>query len=144
MLWLTSTSSASVHAATTFSYSACRVGLNVDMQSKLAVGSSASSARPFSPAKCSFTGASGDAGDPGYKATARMCVEAALCTVKSRDLCAAGGVLTPASALGDVYVQRLNASGMQLTAETLDAASAGARPPLARGASYRPSEMKAI
>ena len=55
-----------------------------------------------------------------------------------------GGVLTPASALGDVYVQRLNASGMQLTAETLDAASAGARPPLARGASYRPSEMKAI
>jgi short subunit dehydrogenase-like uncharacterized protein len=87
---------------------------------------------------------SGDAGDPGYKATARMCVEAALCTVKSRDLCAAGGVLTPASALGDVYVQRLNASGMQLTAETLDAASAGARPPLARGASYRPSEMKAI
>ena len=70
--------------------------------------------------------------------------EAALCTVKSRDLCAAGGVLTPASALGDVYVQRLNASGMQLTAETLDAASAGARPPLARGASYRPSEMKAI
>ena len=87
---------------------------------------------------------SGDAGDPGYKATARMCVEAALCTVKSRDLCAAGGVLTPASALGDVYVQRLNASGMKLTAETLDAASAGARPPLARGASYRPSEMKAI
>ena len=52
--------------------------------------------------------------------------------------------LAPASALGDVYVQRLNASGMQLTAETLDAASAGARPPLARGASYRPSEMKAI
>ena len=87
---------------------------------------------------------SGDAGDPGYKATARMCVEAALCTVKSRDLCAAGGVLTPASALADVYVQRLNASGMQLTAETLDAASAGARPPLARGASYRPSELKAI
>ena len=67
--------------------------------------------------------------------------EAALCTVKSRDLCAAGGVLTPASALGDVYVQRLNASGMQLTAETLDAAHP---PKLARGASYRPSEMKAI
>ena len=53
-------------------------------------------------------------------------------------------VLTPASALGDVYVQRLNASGMQLTAETLDAASAGARPPLARGASYRPSERQKI
>ena len=84
---------------------------------------------------------SGDAGDPGYKATARMCVEAALCTVKSRDLCAAGGVLTPASALGDVYVQRLNASGMQLAAETLNAAHP---PKLARGASYRPSEMKAI
>jgi short subunit dehydrogenase-like uncharacterized protein len=63
---------------------------------------------------------SGDAGDPGYKATARMCVEAALCIALQRDACAAGGVLTPASALGLTLVERLRSSGMILTAGPLD------------------------
>ena len=63
---------------------------------------------------------SGDAGDPGYKATARMCIEAALCIALQRDACAAGGVLTPASALGLTLVERLRASGMILTAGPLD------------------------
>ena len=61
---------------------------------------------------------SGDAGDPGYKATARMCVESALCLALERDRCeAAGGVLTPASAMGQCLIDRLNASGMQLTVD---------------------------
>ena len=59
---------------------------------------------------------SGTAGDPGYKGTALMSVEAALCLAVQRDSCASsGGVLTPASALGHVLVDRLRAAGMQLT-----------------------------
>ena len=61
---------------------------------------------------------SGDAGDPGYRATARMSVEAALTAVLERDQCAPeGGVLTPASGLGLALVGRLNRSGMQLTVD---------------------------
>mmetsp|Transcript_37397 Transcript_37397/g.120207 ORF Transcript_37397/g.120207 Transcript_37397/m.120207 type:complete len:409 (-) Transcript_37397:579-1805(-) len=61
---------------------------------------------------------SGDAGDGGYKATARMACEAALTTALQRSDCRAeGGVLTPAAALGDAYVDRLNRSGMELTVE---------------------------
>jgi short subunit dehydrogenase-like uncharacterized protein len=61
---------------------------------------------------------SGDAGDGGYKATARMACEAALTAALQRSECRAeGGVLTPAAALGDAYVQRLDRSGMQLTVD---------------------------
>jgi short subunit dehydrogenase-like uncharacterized protein len=63
---------------------------------------------------------SGSAGDPGYKATAQMCVESALCLALQRaELRTEGGVLTPAAALGDVLVDRLNRSGMQLEARVL-------------------------
>lgn len=56
---------------------------------------------------------SGNAGDPGYKATARMSIEASLCMALERESCAKGGVLTPATALGGVLVHRLNKSGMK-------------------------------
>ena len=60
---------------------------------------------------------SGTAGDPGYKATALMAIEAAMCLARQRDECEpAGGVLTPASAMGRALVQRLNRAGMQLSA----------------------------
>ena len=58
---------------------------------------------------------SGDAGDPGYKATARMCIEAAMCLALERDACcASGGVLTPAAAIAPVLIRRLRQSGMFL------------------------------
>ena len=48
-----------------------------------------------------------------------MSIEAALCLALSRDACKAG-VLTPASALGLVLVDRLNASGMSLGVRALE------------------------
>jgi short subunit dehydrogenase-like uncharacterized protein len=57
---------------------------------------------------------SGAAGDPGYKATARMSIESALCMALERDSCAKGGILTPATALGTTLVNRLNNIGMEL------------------------------
>ncbi|CAE8606400.1 unnamed protein product, partial [Polarella glacialis] len=61
---------------------------------------------------------SGDGGDPGYKCTARMSIEAALCCALDRDRChRPGGVVTPAFGLGHVLVDRLNAAGMKLYVE---------------------------
>jgi short subunit dehydrogenase-like uncharacterized protein len=58
---------------------------------------------------------SGNAGDPGYKATARMSIEASLCMALQRDQChTMGGVLTPATALGTTLVDRLNKTGMEV------------------------------
>jgi short subunit dehydrogenase-like uncharacterized protein len=54
-------------------------------------------------------------GDPGYTETVKMLGEAALCLVEDRAaLPFAGGVLTPAAAMGDRLVERLRAQGMQL------------------------------
>ena len=59
-------------------------------------------------------------GDPGYKATAVMLGESALCLVLDRDrLPDRAGVLTPATALGTVLAERLRAAG-----QTYEAASA--------------------
>jgi len=61
---------------------------------------------------------SGDGGDPGYKCTARMACEAALCGALERERCyQPGGVVTPAIGFGQVLVDRLNASGMSLYVE---------------------------
>lgn len=57
---------------------------------------------------------SGNAGDPGYKATARMSIEASLCMALEREKCAAGGILTTATALGMTLVDRLNKTGMKV------------------------------
>lgn len=57
-------------------------------------------------------------GDPGYKATAVMLGESALALVLDRDALPEGdgGVLTPATALGDALVGRLRATGMTIDA----------------------------
>jgi len=46
--------------------------------------------------------------DPGYGSTSKMLVEAAICLLKNPEL-ASGGLWTPAAALGEVLVERLEA-----------------------------------
>ena len=60
-------------------------------------------------------------GDPGYAATAVMLGESALALVVDRDKLppSDGGVLTPATALGDVLVDRLRAAGVEISAKKL-------------------------
>lgn len=59
-------------------------------------------------------------GDPGYKATAVMLGESALALVLDRDALPeyGGGVLTPATGIGDALVGRLRAAGMTLDTRT--------------------------
>jgi short subunit dehydrogenase-like uncharacterized protein len=54
-------------------------------------------------------------GDPGYRGTALMSIESALALSIDRVSCASteGGVLTPASAMGDALVKRLTDAGMR-------------------------------
>jgi short subunit dehydrogenase-like uncharacterized protein len=50
--------------------------------------------------------------DPGYGATSRMLGEAAVCLARD-DLSCAGGIWTPATAMGDKLIQRLqNSAGI--------------------------------
>ena len=60
-------------------------------------------------------------GDPGYAATAVMLGESALTLLLDRDKLppSEGGVLTPATALGDALVDRLRAVGVEITARRL-------------------------
>jgi len=54
-------------------------------------------------------------GDPGYAATAVLLGESGLCLALDRDrLPPGGGVLTPATALGDALVDRLRPAGLTL------------------------------
>jgi short subunit dehydrogenase-like uncharacterized protein len=59
-----------------------------------------------------------DQGDPGNRATTKMLCESALCLALEQDELPGGrqlgGLLTPASGLGDVLVRRLRAAGMVL------------------------------
>lgn len=57
-------------------------------------------------------------GDPGYAATAVMLGEAALALALDRDALPAseGGVLTPATGIGDALVTRLRNAGLDITA----------------------------
>jgi short subunit dehydrogenase-like uncharacterized protein len=53
-------------------------------------------------------------GDPGYGETSKMLAEAALCLAQDGDrLPHRGGVLTPASALGQPFLDRLQAQGIR-------------------------------
>ena len=53
-------------------------------------------------------------GDPGYGETAKMAAEAALCLAFDRDrLPDVAGVLTPAIAMGDVLIERLQKAGLR-------------------------------
>lgn len=58
-------------------------------------------------------------GDPGYAATAVMFGQAGLC-LASDDLPGPGGVLTPATALGEPLVERLRGQGFTLRTERRD------------------------
>ncbi|MEU4220848.1 saccharopine dehydrogenase NADP-binding domain-containing protein [Actinoplanes sp. NPDC026623] len=61
-------------------------------------------------------------GDPGYAATAVMLGESALALVHDRAALpdSPGGVLTPATGIGDALVARLRAAGLQITAAAID------------------------
>lgn len=56
-------------------------------------------------------------GDPGYEVTAMMLSEAALTLLAAPP--ADGGVLTPATGLGQTYLDRLRAGGMSITVRQL-------------------------
>ena len=62
-----------------------------------------------------------DKGDPGNRATTKMVCESALCLALQIDALpggpALGGVLTPASGLGEVLLGRLRVAGMTLDAQ---------------------------
>ncbi|MCP3138218.1 saccharopine dehydrogenase family protein [Pyxidicoccus xibeiensis] len=55
-------------------------------------------------------------GDPGYAATSRMLAEAALCLASDK-VPVQGGVLTPASSMGMLLVERLRKAGMTFDVE---------------------------
>jgi len=56
-------------------------------------------------------------GDPGYSATAVLLGQSALCLALDADrLPQGGGVLTPATAMGDVLIERLTVSGVTIDA----------------------------
>ena len=58
-------------------------------------------------------------GDPGYGETAKMLAESALCLARDRALLPpATGVITPAAAMGDALLARLQRAG--LTFETIE------------------------
>ncbi|MCA2215591.1 saccharopine dehydrogenase family protein [Jidongwangia harbinensis] len=60
-------------------------------------------------------------GDPGYAATSVMIAEAGLALVLDRDALppSPGGVLTPATGLGNALVTRLRAAGVEISARAL-------------------------
>ncbi|MDF2446196.1 MAG: hypothetical protein K0S46_1432 [Moraxellaceae bacterium] len=58
-------------------------------------------------------------GDPGYGDTAKMMAEAGLCLALDAKLPAAAGVITPASAMGEALVPRLERAGLRLEVKTL-------------------------
>jgi len=59
-------------------------------------------------------------GDPGYQATSVLLGESALCLALGHErLPKRAGVLTPATAMGTVLVERLRAAGVTLTVEKL-------------------------
>jgi short subunit dehydrogenase-like uncharacterized protein len=63
-----------------------------------------------------FTSTVAAKGDPGYKATAVMQGESALCLALDRDrLPRRAGVLTPATAMGTALADRLRAQGFEIT-----------------------------
>ncbi len=59
-------------------------------------------------------------GDPGYKATAVMFGESALCLALDRErLPPRAGVLTPATAMGDALIERLRRAGQTIEVERI-------------------------
>lgn len=54
-------------------------------------------------------------GDPFYGDTAKMLAEASLCLALDNDIPQAAGVITPAAAMGEALVKRLDHAGMMFT-----------------------------
>lgn len=52
-------------------------------------------------------------GDPGYGDTAKMLAEAGLCLALDKNLPVAAGVITPAAAMGEVLIPRLERAGLR-------------------------------
>ncbi|MCS6912012.1 MAG: saccharopine dehydrogenase NADP-binding domain-containing protein [Myxococcales bacterium] len=52
-------------------------------------------------------------GDPGYDETAKMCVESALLLAEQAEQTLPGGVVTPAAALGERLIRRLQEAGLR-------------------------------
>lgn len=52
-------------------------------------------------------------GDPGYGDTAKIIAEAGLCLALDKNLPAAAGVITPASAMGEALIPRLERAGLR-------------------------------
>jgi short subunit dehydrogenase-like uncharacterized protein len=60
-----------------------------------------------------------DTRDPGYGSTAVMLSEAAVClALEGGQLETEGGILTPASAMGDRLIRRLRNAGLALSVES--------------------------
>jgi short subunit dehydrogenase-like uncharacterized protein len=56
--------------------------------------------------------------DPGYGSTSKMIAESAVCLVKNPDL-ASGGIWTPAPAMGEKLIERLEAhAGLTFAVES--------------------------
>jgi short subunit dehydrogenase-like uncharacterized protein len=57
--------------------------------------------------------------DPGYGETAKMLAESAICLAKQANILpgAKGGILTPATSMGTVLVDRLRKAGMTFRVE---------------------------
>jgi short subunit dehydrogenase-like uncharacterized protein len=70
------------------------------------------------PPKRAYARVAAQSADPGYKGTSIMAAEAALCLALQRDACPGkgGGVLTPATCMGGVLVDRLRSAGFTLEA----------------------------
>ena len=52
-------------------------------------------------------------GDPGYTETSKMLAEAALCLVLDKELPDVAGVITPAMAMGNSLITRLQSKGIK-------------------------------
>ncbi len=59
-------------------------------------------------------------GDPGYGETSKMIAEAALCLAFEREELPDGGILTPASAFGNLLINRLREAGISFDVSETD------------------------
>jgi short subunit dehydrogenase-like uncharacterized protein len=61
-----------------------------------------------------------DKGDAGYQETSKMLAESAITlALEKESLPKEGGILTPASALGELFIERLREKGMTFTVDTV-------------------------
>jgi short subunit dehydrogenase-like uncharacterized protein len=66
-----------------------------------------------------YTAAFAAQGDPGYAATSVMLGQAALCLLASHDTGRSGGLLTPATAIGEELIEALQSQGFTLEVQRI-------------------------